>query len=97
MTTITTTRGRNIEIEIKGFNVVARSGSVEFIADRTETGFKARFPVNGQRIEVALDGENLAASRAVSDELDEMAREHAAREDAYDRHVQKINSAMRSL
>jgi len=97
MTTITTTRGRSIEIEIKGFNVVARSGNVKFVADRTETGFKARFAVNGQRIEVALDGESLIASRAMFAQLDEMVRLHAEREGAYDRHVQKINAAMRSL
>jgi len=97
MTTITTIRGRNVEIEIKGFNVVARSGSTEFIADRTDTGFKTRFLVNGQRIEVALEGENLRVARAMFAELDEMVRAHMDREYAYDRHVQKINAAMRSL
>lgn len=97
MTTITTTRGRNVEIEINGFNVVARSGNVEFIADRTDTGFKTRFPLNGQQIEVALEGENLNVARAMFAELDEMVRVHVEREDAYDRHVQKINTAMRSL
>lgn len=97
MTTITTTRGRQVEIEIQGFNVVARSGSVEFIADRTNTGFKTRFPVSGQRIEVALEGENLAVAHAMFAELDEMVKARAEHEAAYDNHVAKIHAAMRSL
>lgn len=97
MITITTSRGRNVELEIKGFNVVARSGNIEFIADRTATGLKTRFPMNGQHIEVALEGENLTVANAMFAQLDEIVRAHAERENAYDRHVQKINAAMRSL
>lgn len=94
MITITTIRGREINIEIVGMNVVASAGGLEFIVELTPTGIKSRFPVGGQKMEAGLDEKNHAAAKAMFDFLVEGAQEHVAAESAYYDHTQKIINAM---
>ncbi len=69
---VTSTNGRTINLAIEGASVVASSGPVTFMADKTSTGFESRFLVpeaGNRRIEVALAGKDLELANALFDEL----------------------------
>lgn len=78
---VTSTNGRTISLEIEGSSVVASSGPVKFMADRTQNGFQSRFLVEAagnRRIEVNLTGKDLDAANALFDELAASIEKNAA-------------------
>ncbi|HBN8236274.1 TPA: hypothetical protein ACSPLY_004670 [Pseudomonas aeruginosa] len=69
---VTSTNGRTVNLKIESGSVVASSGPVKFMADKTDTGFESRFLVpeaGNRRIEVALTGKDLEAANALFSEL----------------------------
>ncbi|EPK7732412.1 hypothetical protein [Pseudomonas aeruginosa] len=69
---VTSTNGRTVNLEIELGSVVASSGQVKFMADKTDRGLESRFLVpeaGNRRIEVALTGRDLEAANALFSEL----------------------------
>lgn len=81
MIQVTSTNGRIITLAIEGASIVASSGPVKFMADKTATGFESRFLVSeagNRRIEVALSGKDLEAASKLFAELHASIEENAA-------------------
>ncbi len=94
---VTSTNGRTILLTIEAGSVVASSGPIKFMADKTSNGFESRFLVpeaGNHRIEVALAGKDLEAAHALFAELAASIEETSEMHRELDAHRARIAKAM---
>lgn len=104
--TVTTSTGRKVELSINAdlTSVEANIGrvgnsaeDVKFAIDQTKTGFQSRFlvrEVGNKRLEVVLDGDDLAAAQRLFAEVSEASRLRAEDFAAYEAHRQGVLSML---